>query len=143
MFTVLITIFRLLRSIENNTINKYLQRIPVKKDDIFFIKAGTVHAIGAGILLAEIQQSSNITYRLYDYNRVDLLGNRRELHIDKALEVACLNSSVVPKQPLRVLKYRKGCASELLCRCKYFQVERLLVNTERTRILYETQKRSF
>ncbi len=128
----------LYNSIENNTINNYLQRIPVKKDDIFFIKAGTVHAIGAGILLAEIQQNSNITYRLYDYNRVDRFGNKRELHVDKALEVAVLKSSIVPKQPLRVLKYKRGCASELLCRCKYFQVERLLVNTERTRILYET-----
>ena len=129
-------------SIEKNTINKYLQKIPVKKDDIFFIKAGTVHAIGAGILLAEIQQNSNITYRLYDYNRVDRFGKKRELHIDKALEVADLKSSIVPKQPLRVLKFRKGCASELLCRCQYFQVERLIVNTERTRILYETASSS-
>lgn len=132
----------LLKSINRNTINKYLQEIPVKKDDVFFIKPGTIHAIGAGVLLAEIQQSSNITYRLYDYNRTDKYGNKRELHIDKALEVADLSVSNIPKQPMRVLKYRKGCASELLCRCQYFQVERLLISTERTRILYETASTS-
>ena len=111
----------------------------------FFIKPGIIHAIGAGILLAEIQQNSNITYRLYDYDRIDRNGNKRELHIEKALEVSNLDSYNIPSQPMRVLKYSKGCASELLCRCKYFQVERLLINTERTRILYESssQKDSF
>ncbi|MBP5469693.1 MAG: class I mannose-6-phosphate isomerase, partial [Candidatus Riflebacteria bacterium] len=53
-------------------------------------------------------------------------------------KVANLNQSNIPEQPMRILKYKMGCASELLCRCKYFQVERLLINTERTRILYET-----
>ena len=126
------------KSIEDKSIEKYLQKVSVSKNDIFFIKPGTIHAIGAGILLAEIQQNSNITYRLYDYDRTDKKGNKRELHIDKALEVANLERTNIPKQPMRVLKYRRGCASELLCRCQYFQVERLLVNTERTRSLYET-----
>ena len=129
---------QLLDSISDQSIDKYLQTIPVKKNDIFFIKPGTIHAIGAGVLMAEIQQNSNITYRLYDYNRIDRNGHQRELHLDKALEVADLRHSNIPKQPMRVLKYSKGCASELLCRCQYFQVERLLINTERTRILYET-----
>ena len=53
------------------SIEKYLQKIPVKKGDIFFINPGTIHAIGAGVLIAEIQQNSNITYRLYDYDRID------------------------------------------------------------------------
>lgn len=127
----------MMRRIENGTIEKYLQKVPVKKDDVFYIEAGTVHAIGAGVLIAEIQENSNLTYRLYDYNRIDKDGNKRELHIDKALEVANLESSAEPTQPLRVLKYRQGCALELLCRCKYFEVYRMLVNTERCRTLVE------
>lgn len=133
------------RSIEEGTVEKYLQKIPVKKDDLFYIHAGTIHAIGAGTLIAEIQESSNLTYRLYDYDRVDKDGKKRELHIDKALEVANLKGSSEPVQPLRVLQYRKGCASELLCRCKYFQVERVLLNTERCRemVSFQTDSLSF
>lgn len=56
----------------------------------FFFEPGTVHAIGAGSLIAEIQESSNLTYRLYDYDRADKQGKKRELHVDKALEVANL-----------------------------------------------------
>ncbi len=118
-------------AIAGGTVMKYLQTVPIHKDDLFFIQAGTIHAIGAGALVAEIQENSNLTYRLYDYDRVDKNGNKRELHIDKALEVANLHSSAEPKQPLRVLKYRQGVASELLTRCKYFEVYRMLVNTER------------
>ena len=58
---------------------KYLQKVPVHRDDVFFIEAGTVHAIGAGALIAEIQENSNLTYRLYDYNRRDKQGKLREL----------------------------------------------------------------
>ncbi len=125
------------RSIESGKIEQYLQKVPIKKDDIFYIEAGTVHAVGEGALIAEIQENSNLTYRLYDYNRVDRNGIPRDLHIEKALEVANLSSSSEPVQPMRVLKYKRGSASELLCRCKYFQVERLLVNTERCRELSE------
>ena len=105
-------------------------------DDLFFIEAGTIHAIGAGALVAEIQENSNLTYRLYDYDRIDKDGKKRELHIDKALDVANLNGCAEPKQPLRVLKYRQGVASELLTRCKYFEVYRMLVNTERRQIVH-------
>ena len=63
---------------------KYLQNVPIHKDDLFFIPAGTIHAIGAGALVAEIQESSNLTYRLYDYDRIGKDGKKRELHIDKA-----------------------------------------------------------
>ena len=93
---------------------KYLQNVPIHKDDLFFIPAGTIHAIGAGALVAEIQESSNLTYRLYDYDRIGKDGKKRELHIDKALDVADLHGSAEPRQPLRVLKYRPGMASELL-----------------------------
>lgn len=127
------------RSLENGTVEKYLQKVPIRKNDVFYIEAGTVHAIGAGSLIAEIQESSNLTYRMYDYNRTDKNGKPRELHIQKALEVANLKGSASPRQPMRILKYRPGCASELLCRCKYFQVERLIVNTEICRKMVDVQ----
>jgi mannose-6-phosphate isomerase len=125
------------KSIYEGTVEKYLQKVPIRKNDLFFIEAGTIHAIGAGALIAEIQENSNLTYRLYDYDRVDKNGNKRELHVEKALEVANLKASTEPKQPLRVLKYRQGCASELLCRCEYFEVYRMLINTERSRKLVD------
>ncbi len=130
---------QLQKSIEDGTVEKYLQKVPVKKNDLFYIEAGTIHAIGAGVLIAEIQENSNLTYRLYDYDRTDKNGRKRELHIEKALEAASLRASAEPRQPLRVLKYRRGCASELLCRCKYFEVYRMLVNTERCRELVDYQ----
>ncbi|MCI8639485.1 MAG: class I mannose-6-phosphate isomerase [Coprococcus sp.] len=121
--------------ISRGSLMKHLQQIPVKKGDLFFIKAGTIHAVGAGVLLAEIQENSNLTYRLYDYDRIDKNGKRRTLHVDKALDVADLKRSAEPRQPLRVLKYRQGEARELLCRCKYFEVYRMIVNTERRQIV--------
>ncbi|MCD8013352.1 MAG: class I mannose-6-phosphate isomerase [Lachnospiraceae bacterium] len=127
------------KSLADGTVEKYLQKVPVQKDDVFFIPAGQVHAIGAGALIAEIQENSNLTYRLYDYNRIDKTGRTRELHIDKALKVACLKGSSEPRQPMRVLKFRPGAADELLCRCKYFEVSRVLLNTESVRAMVQTQ----
>lgn len=75
------------KRIENNTLTESLNAVPVKKGDMFFIPAGTLHAIGKGIVIAEIQQNSNVTYRVYDYGRVGADGKPRELHIDKALDV--------------------------------------------------------
>lgn len=129
-------------AIEDGSIEQYLNRVPVNKGDVFFVEAGTIHGIGAGTLVAEIQESSDLTYRLYDYNRNDKNGKKRELHIDKALDVANLNASTSPRQPMRVSKYKNGSASELLGRCKYFQVERVLLNTERNRLMYSYQTES-
>ncbi len=133
------------KSLKDGTVEKYLQKVKVQKDDVFYVEPGTVHGIGAGALIAEIQESSNLTYRLYDYNRVDKNGKLRELHIDKALDVADLKGKAAPRQPMRVLQYRPGCALELLCRCQYFQVERMLVNTERCRNMvdFQTESNSF
>ena len=132
------------QAINNGTLNRYLQTVPVKKDDVFFVEAGTIHALGAGILVAEIQENSNLTYRLYDYDRTDRKGNKRELHIEKSLRVARLKSVSEPRQPLRVLKYRQGAASELLCRCRYFEVYRMLINTERRqRVIYQADSVSY
>lgn len=127
------------RAVEKGTVGRYLQHVPVRKDDVFYIEAGTVHALGAGALVAEVQESSDLTYRLYDYDRTDKNGRKRELHVEQALEVADLKGSREPRQPLRVLKYRQGCAMELLCRCQYFEVYRMLINTERCRSLVEYQ----
>ena len=127
------------KSLLDGTVEKYLQKVKVRKDDVFYIEAGTVHALGAGALVAEIQESSNLTYRMYDYNRVDKDGKKRQLHVEKALDVVRLQGSAQPRQPMRVLKYQKGCASELLCRCRYFQTERLLLNTERCRQMADFQ----
>lgn len=118
-------------AIEAGTIGNLLQRIPVRRDDVFYIAAGTIHAIGRGCLIAEIQENSNLTYRLYDYDRTDRDGNRRPLHIEKALDVANLQALKAPRQPMRVLRYEPGVARELLARCQYFEVHRMLVNTER------------
>lgn len=126
-------------ALDRGVIQHYLNHVSVHRDDLFYIESRTVHALGAGCLIAEIQQSSNLTYRLYDYDRVGKDGKKRELHVDKALEVVNLHSSAAPRQPMRVLKYRNGGASELLTRCKYFQVERLLQNTEVSREMMDFQ----
>ncbi len=75
-----------LEHLENKSLPSVLQEYYVKKGDVFFIETGTIHAIGGGVLLAEIQQTSDITYRVYDWDRVDEQGKARELHVDLALE---------------------------------------------------------
>ncbi len=130
-------------AVEDGSIMDYLQKVPVKKNDLFFIEAGTIHAIGAGTLLAEIQENSNLTYRLYDYGRTGKDGRKRRLHIDKALDVANLERMADPGQPQRVLKYRNGEASELLCRCKYFEARRIILNTGKHPVYYKTDEISF
>ena len=114
-------------AVKTGTLDKHLQKVPVHKGDVFYVPAGTVHGIGAGILVAEIQESSNVTYRVYDYDRVDKNGKKRELHFNKAVQV--MNMDVAPdvRQKPRIVKYYPGCSRELLCRCKYFEVERIQV----------------
>ncbi len=75
-----------LTHLNNNTLKEILNFEPVEAGDVFFIPPGRVHFIGKGVLLAEIQQTSDITYRIYDFDRVDDKGNKRELHTDQALE---------------------------------------------------------
>lgn len=78
-------------NLENKTLLNILDTVAVKKGDVFFLETGTVHAIGAGLVVAEIQQTSDITYRLYDFDRVDASGNTRELHVDLALDAINYN----------------------------------------------------
>lgn len=79
-------------AIENGTVEDVLNKVKCNEGDVFYIPSGTVHAVGKGLVIAEIQQSSNTTYRVYDYERRDKDGNLRELHIDKALDVSCFTS---------------------------------------------------
>lgn len=114
-------------AIRTGTLDKHLQKIKVHKDDVFYVPAGIVHGIGSGILIAEIQESSNVTYRVYDYDRIDKNGKKRELHFDKAVQVMDMGIAPDASQKPRMVKYCVGCSRELLCRCKYFEVERIQV----------------
>lgn len=114
-------------SIAEGKLGNHLNKINVKKGDVFFTEAGTIHGIGAGCLIAEIQESSNVTYRVYDYNRVDKNGNKRELHFDKALQVLNMQATEKYKQKARLVHYYPGCSREILCRCKYFETEKVTV----------------
>ena len=95
-------------AIAKGTLMKDLQWVPVKKDDLFFIEAGTIHAIGAGALVAEIQENSNLTYRLYDYDRVGKDGKKRELHIGTKTDVTRLISARMATEFERGLYYGKN-----------------------------------
>lgn len=133
------------KALEEEGLEHYLLSIPVKKGDVFFIPAGQVHAICKGCLIAEIQESSNLTYRLYDYNRVDKNGNKRQLHIEKALDVMNLKGSSKPEQPMRVFRFRQGVMIEKLYQCKYFTAEKVILDTQRCRghAHFKTRPNSF
>lgn len=103
-------------AIQNDNVEALLGKVPVKKGDVIFIPAGLVHAIGEGIVVAEIQQTSDITYRIYDFNRTDDKGNRRQLHIDDALGV--INFSAF-KEPKIIYKEQKNMVVPLVS-CEYF-----------------------
>lgn len=101
---------------------------PVHPGSTFFIPAGTPHTIGPGMVLCEVQEYSDLTYRVYDYGRVDAVGKPRELHIEKALEVMNFSPSA-PAQtvplPLPAPAPRAGISRSLLAACRHFAVERL------------------
>jgi len=86
-----------LNAMSEDKVEDLLLKVPVTKGDVFFIPAGRVHAIGKGVVVAEIQQSSDITYRIYDYKRKDDNGNERELHTEQALDVINFEASREPK----------------------------------------------
>ena len=111
------------KRISDNTLLEVLNKVEVKKGDMFFIPSGTVHAIGSGILICEIQQNSNTTYRVYDYDRRDANGNPRQLHIKQAIDVSCLEPSPEQKAPTIIAD-----GVEELAKCKYFTV-RLVLNS--------------
>lgn len=96
--------------IKDNTLTDILRSVEVKKGDCFFIPSGTIHAIGSGMLIAEIQQNSNCTYRVYDFGRLGADGKPRELHIQKALDV----TKTEPAQPADF------GGKKILADCQYF-----------------------
>lgn len=121
---------QLLDAVETGKLFKHLKKIFVQKGDVFYIPAGTIHAIGAGIMLAEIQESSNVTYRVFDYNRIDKNGRKRELHFDKAIDVLNMKAGIDVRQKPRKINYYPGCSKEVLCRCQYFETEKIQVSTK-------------
>lgn len=104
--------------IADNTLLEVTQNVPVHKGDVFFIKAGTLHAIGKGILIAEIQQNSNTTYRIYDYGRVGKDGKPRELHVEKAKDVTKL--APAEQYPETDVEKFEGYDRKLMASCEYF-----------------------
>ena len=106
------------KRIKENTLTDILNAVKVKKGDVFFIDAGTIHAIGKDILIAEIQQNSNVTYRVYDYGRKGADGKERELHVDKAVEVT-----------KRMPPTEKGFSPDIAS-CEYFTVDKLYLDGE-------------
>ncbi len=111
------------RHIKNNTLESVLNRIKVSKNDAFVINPGTVHAIGSGVLVAEIQQNCDITYRVYDYARVERNGKQRELHIEKAIKCVdynCINPAGLEKN--HGAFFYKDCVTRHINSNKYFDV---------------------
>ncbi|HNP33679.1 MAG TPA: class I mannose-6-phosphate isomerase [Flavobacterium sp.] len=104
-----------IQNLKNKTLLNILDTKKVQPGDVFMLDTGTIHAIGAGIVIAEIQQTSDITYRVYDFDRVDANGNTRELHIDLALEA--LNYDKIEAQ--RFYSKAENTSNEIV-NCKYF-----------------------
>lgn len=113
-------------AIESGKIDDVLSFIPVKKGESYFIPSGTVHAIGAGLLIAEVQQNSNVTYRVYDYGRVGADGKPRELHIEKALEVANLTS--IKNENKKTAQALPDGKITPICSCPYFGVTEIEID---------------
>lgn len=121
------------KKIADGTITQVLQKHNVKKGDVFFIPSGTVHAINGGVLIAEIQQSSNVTYRIFDYNRTDQYGNKRPLHIEKALDVMKITPFFQSQKSDEIQRFdgnRGEFSLKPLEKCDYFDVKELETDTE-------------
>jgi len=119
------------KRVKENTIMDVLQRYEVKAGDVFFLPAGRVHAIGAGCFIAEIQQTSNITYRIFDYNRKDANGNERELHTELAKDA--IDYTLYPDY--RTHYKAMTNATVELARCKYFTTNLLDLDSQMMRDL--------
>ena len=124
-----------LESIKNKSLLIILDTKKVQQGDVFFLETGTIHAIGAGIVIAEIQQTSDITYRVYDFDRVDAQGNQRELHLDLALDA--INYDVTNAQ----IDYSKNKNKfNQIIDCEYFTTNSILLDSG---LKIEKNKKSF
>ncbi|TBX69268.1 class I mannose-6-phosphate isomerase [Flavobacterium silvisoli] len=112
-----------LQHLKAKTLLDILDAKKVQQGDVFFLETGTVHAIGAGIVIAEIQQTSDITYRVYDFERTDAQGNQRELHLELALEA--INYNKVEAQ--RLYTKNENVANEMVS-CQYFTTNLIPLN---------------
>ncbi len=114
-----------MRALQAGELERCLHYLPVKEGDVIFLPAGTIHALLAGVIVVEIQQNSDTTYRVYDWNRVGPDGRPRPLHIEKALEVIDFDRvEPGPAEP-QPIEAREGFRRELLVRCPYFTVEKI------------------
>lgn len=113
------------KAIIEGNLENYVNYINVKKGDAIFIPSGTIHAILSGIVIAEIQQNSDTTYRVYDYNRVDSNGKPRELHIEKALDVINFDFQERLNETITICNDEN--IIENITRCKYFSVDKIII----------------
>jgi mannose-6-phosphate isomerase len=116
--------------IEKNTLLEVMNFIPCKKGDTFFIEPGMVHAIGEGLDIAEIQQNSDVTYRVYDYDRIDANGNKRELHIDKSIAVSNLSKTVPNSNSQEITINFDGYDKTMLSSGEYFNVSKINIKSK-------------
>lgn len=114
------------KSIRENTVTALLRRVPVTAGDAFLVPAGTVHALLAGVTVIEIQESSNVTYRVYDYDRRDQDGNPRQLHIEKALEVMQFCPREVAERWGQA-DVADGVTERKLACCNYFRTSEICI----------------
>jgi mannose-6-phosphate isomerase len=113
------------QAILDGDLEKYLHRVPVQAGDVVCVPAGSLHAILGGLLIAEIQQNSNTTYRVYDWNRVGADGRGRPLHIDQALDVINFDQVAPGLCPPELVHEANGTRRYRLCRNRYFVTERV------------------
>jgi mannose-6-phosphate isomerase len=111
-------------AIKQGGLEKYFERLPVSPGDTFYVPSGTPHTIGAGMILCEVQQNSDLTYRLYDFHRVDAKGNPRELHVEKAMSVIDFKHRKGGKVSPVALSSANDPKKSLLVACPYFATER-------------------
>ncbi len=117
--------------IDSHTVEEIIRRVPVKKGDAFLIKSGVIHGIGAGILLAEIQQNSNTTFRVYDFDRREADGTPRELHVEKALDVIRMDFTKDGPLPDSTVIF-ENYSKRRLSACQYFSVDCVKITKEVT-----------
>ncbi len=119
-----------LRRSKEGSICEVLNKVPVKKGDVFYILPGTIHAIGAGIVIAEIQQNSNTTFRVYDYNRKDVDGNLRPLHLERAAQVMNYEPIIPGECRANGVATFPGFSITEMFSCSYFRAYKADVETE-------------
>ena len=119
------------RALQAGDLNELLVKFPAEPNDAFYIPGGCVHALGAGCLILEVQQTSNTTYRLYDWDRMDAAGNPRKLHIDQAFQVIQWREEADVHGPADVLEQSETVEKHLVCLSPYFRVERWILREAR------------